>query len=337
MKFDDKFPEGGGHDLHGTHITKHEAARPCAFCQQPTSWLDDLFLAPLCSEECSRETWASYAAHQRKEFHFNLYRTQIVEELKLATEVIDRPKDIIIVVHDQLEYLKICIDSIRATTQNYHLYIWDNNSKPETQKYLEEVMFAGFADVMRSDTNVGFIQPNNELVKWGTGEYVILLNSDVKVFEGWDTAMLSFLQHHPEVAQVGYIGGLLDAKGEGGRAVWGYDCDYIMGFCTCFHRQTYNEFGLFNPELKFAYCEDSDFSMRLQQAGKKLYALHCMLVHHYENKTIKVVKDEGEVDVRATFEHNHEWIRNNWKSYLENNRVDVRKDSTNGLVQPVPG
>jgi GT2 family glycosyltransferase len=256
--------------------------------------------------------------------HFEKYRAEIMRELAIANSCPEYSKDIIIVVHDQLPYLKACIESIQANTNNYHLYIWDNASQPDTQEYLDSLMLRnpGTVDVMRSEENIGFILPNNQLASWGTGEYIILLNSDTKVFEGWDKGMIGCLNNDPEIAQVGYLGGVLNEDGRGVGWGFGFKLDYVPGWCFCISRETYSEFGLFNEkDLTFAYCEDADFSLRLQEAGKKVYAMHLMLVHHYENKTIKVVRDKGEIDVVKTFEQNHEYMRRRWKDYLLTKRV----------------
>jgi GT2 family glycosyltransferase len=262
--------------------------------------------------------------------HFDRFHDNLINELKYIEDCVDSSKDIIIPVHDQVDYLKDCVQSIRDTTQNYHLYIWDNASGPETEAYLKDLMYQlpDQVTVMRSETNLGYIYPNNEMAQWGTGEYIILLNSDTKVYEGWDKALLGLLQSDPKVAQVGYLGGLLGEQGDGGRAEWGWDIDYVLGFCSCFPRAIYNRFGLFDPQLRFAYCEDSDFSIRLQEAGYKIYALHLMLVNHFENKTIKAVAEEGVVDCRTNFAYNHEVLRGKWQDYLRHRRVDVRQ---NGL------
>lgn len=260
--------------------------------------------------------------------HFERFQPQILEELKFANEFEDKSKDIIIVVHDQLPYMKVCVESLFKHTKNFHLYIWDNASEPDMDEYLKELMYKypNQVDVMKSDANIGFIQPNNEMVAWGNGDYIILLNSDTKVFEGWDGALLGFLQHNPIVRQIGYLGGVIDEEGKGYRADFGYNIDYVSGFCSCLSRKTYNEFGLFDQELKFAYCEDADLSFRLKEAGFHVYALHLMLVHHFENKTIRKVQAEGTIDVAASFQHNHEYLCKKWNHYIKDCRVDLTKD-----------
>jgi GT2 family glycosyltransferase len=86
---------------------------------------------------------------------------------------------------------------------------------------------------------------------------------------------------------------------------------------------------LFSKQLKFAYCEDADLCLRLKEAGHKIYALHAPLVHHHGNKTIKSVYDKGEVDVEASFEANHEYMKLRWKDYLKNDRVMVNRPQPN--------
>jgi GT2 family glycosyltransferase len=165
------------------------------------------------------------------------------------------------------------------------------------------------------------VVPNNEMIALGESPYVVLLNSDTKVFENWDNTMIAFLKNNPEYAQVGYWGGHLNADGRGFGGANGERVDYIPGWCFCIPRETYDQFGLFDEHLKFAYCEDSDFSLRLKEGGKKIYSLYAPLVHHYQNKTVKQVEKEGELDLQATFDHNHSYFKNRWKEYLSKNRV----------------
>lgn len=245
--------------------------------------------------------------------HFKRFRKEILVELQLIPQCQPHTKDILIVCHNQLHYLRNCIDSIQKHTRNYHIYVWDNASNEETQEYLKQL---NNTTVIRNEENIGFIQPNNELAKLGTGDYLILLNSDTKVFEGWDTGLISYLQHNSDTLQTGYLGGVLDKEGMGGLAAWGKDIDYICGFCSCISRETYTNLGLFDDNLKFAYCEDADLSLRIKDSGKDIYALHLMLVHHYENKTIQVVHREGKINVAESFKVNHAYMKQKWESYL---------------------
>ncbi len=261
------------------------------------------------------------------------YKKEIVEELLIVdefkgTRTVEIPIcfDILMVVKDQLEYVKQSIESIRANTQNYHLYVWDNGSKQPTRDYLlgvelEMIEDGQYMTIWREETNHGFLRPNNRLAHMSDGDYIILLNSDTRVHKGWDKALIGFLEKNPEYAVSGFMGGLVDKEGKGVRVGCGEEIDFICGWCCCFHRSIYDKFGLFDEKnLRFAYCEDADFSFRLKEAGWKIYALHLDLAEHFGNKTAKAVKEEG-ADLATAFAHNHDYIKARWADYLKNERI----------------
>lgn len=246
---------------------------------------------------------------------FNLFSEEIKKELFVTTQYAPVEKDILIVVHDQLEYLQICVESIRHNTENYHIFVWDNGSGKETQEWLKEQK-----DIVnvRHEENIGFIIPNNELIKLGNSPYVVLLNSDTQVLPDWDKALIAHLQQDPQLGQVGFMGGILDETGKGKWFQLGTEIDYISGWCFAIKREVYNKFGLFDQEnLEFAYGEDSDFSLRLQENGMTIRALHLRLVHHFENKTILEVRHQR--DCKSSFERNHLFIRERWRRWIGRN------------------
>ena len=331
MKFEQKYPDAKINDkfeFEYTYVSKKNLGA-CVVCESFTRWANE-DNRHVCSEECGGKL--NHLSHKQDD-----YKKAVETELAFASVAREATKDIIIVVHDQLDYVKNCIESVRKHTENYTLYIWDNASNAETMQYLEDLQeehatgdFGWDIEVWRFETNVGFIKPNNQLAQIGTGEYIILLNSDTEVSQNWDTTMIGWLQQNPNVSQVGYWGGHLGPDGRGFGGDNGYEVDYISGSCFCISRETYNKHGLFDQDnLNFAYCEDADFSLRLLESGEQIYALHIGLVEHFQNKTIQAVKDEGCIDVRATFEDNHKYIRSRWGQYLSTQRVLVRRMNLN--------
>lgn len=335
MKFQIKYPNAGSTDrfeFGNSFVTKMPHLGQCRHCDSMTRWIDVLFQVPVCSEECGTIMWDNYKADVQGDMHtpFEEYFFHVKEELKMAERCDPKAsKDILLVVHNQLPYFKECIETIRAHTQNFHLYIWDNASRPDTAAYLAGLLNEyqtnpdpnWSIEVFTSDQNVGFIQPNNEMAGWGTSDYIILVNTDCKVFSMWDRALVGHLKEHPKVAQVGFWGGHLDEQGIGFGGSSGDYIDYVPGWCFCISRDTYEKYGLFNKQLTFAYAEDADFSLRLKEAGHEIYALYAPLLHHYQNKTIVEVANEGKIDVRASFEHNHEYVKVRWKDYIDHQRV----------------
>ena len=324
VKFDTIYPDTETNEIIKLeyHLRKDSKIAECACCGSMTRWFDLSFNSYMCSEKCC------------KDVDFENKFKNIKEELKLALLFEDEWKDIIIVVKDQLMHFKQCIESIQKYTKKYHLYIWDNGSNQETQNYIENLI-ASFKlkedsdfriTACRSEDNIGFISPNNELIALGESPYVILLNSDTKVLENWDKVLIGFLKSNHNVSQVGYMGGFLDKDGASDGGGNGYEVDYITGWCFCIDRKTYDKYGLFNDELKFAYCEDSDFSLRLKQGGNKIYSLYSSLVIHYQNTTVMSLIEEKSINFKEIFDHNYKYFQKKWKDYLENDRVSLKKN-----------
>jgi GT2 family glycosyltransferase len=233
--------------------------------------------------------------------------------------------DIIIVVHNQLNYVKKCIETIFDNTENFRLYIWDNGSEEPTSSYLKNLCTNENVHLERREENSGFIKPNNALAALGTSPFMVLLNSDTEVYKGWDTALIGWLVARPECAIVGYLGGMLEENGQGGKARAGEAIDYVCGWCACFSRKTYEQYGLFDEKnLTFAYGEDADLSLRLLEAGHKIRALHLGLVIHHGNATINEVKLVR--DCKTTFDQNHDYIRSRWGTYLLEKRALLREN-----------
>lgn len=228
-------------------------------------------------------------------------------------------KDIIIVVHDQLEYIRKCINSLYENTENFTLYLWDNNSLGPTKEYLQDLT-KKYENVIleRSEDNLGFIIPNNRLAEKGRSPFVILLNSDTEVRKGWDEAMIGWLLNSVKFKLVGYEGGRLQPDGKGsGKAYYGKEIDYVCGWCCCLERETIRLHGLFDEKnLKFAYGEDSDLSLRLKEQGYEIYALHLNLLKHYGNVTAREV--DRERNMSDSFNQNHLYICQRHGNYLKN-------------------
>lgn len=248
------------------------------------------------------------------------FRETLKHELLCEHNCKDQSKDIVIIVRDQLHYIQSCVDSIYENTQNFKLYIWDNASDDATREYLQEISARDEVYLDRSEENLGFVLPNNYLAKKCQSPYIILLNSDTEVYEGWDRALIGCLQNHPEIKEAGYQGGLLNETGLGVGIGFGIDIDYIAGWCACFSLDTYQRYGLFDEErFKFAYFEDADFSLRLKEAGHDVYALNLNYVLHHGGATSLQVR--GEMDMDTPFRANHATFGKRWSEYLRDKRT----------------
>jgi len=173
------------------------------------------------------------------------------------------------------------------------------------------VLVSEFPDVRRIilEKNYGFAEGYNRAIEQVDSEYIVLLNSDVEVTEGWLEPLLDYMNAHPEVASVqpkirswlhrdlfehaGAAGGYINALGYPycrGRILWHveqdkgqYDSivnvDWTSGACMCVRTKVYKELGGLDAAF-FAHMEEIDLCWRMRNAGWKLACVPQSLVYH---------------------------------------------------------
>lgn len=99
---------------------------------------------------------------------------------------------IIVVNYKTPLLLKACIESIIDTTHDirYEIIIVDNDSQDESEQLIKE----NFSDVIwiNSGYNAGFARANNIGIHQSVGEYILLLNPDTSISQGFLPKLLSF-------------------------------------------------------------------------------------------------------------------------------------------------
>ena len=139
------------------------------------------------------------------------------------------------------------------------------------------------------------------------GNYIIMLNNDTQVMEGWLNELLYVFNNFPKVGLVGSK--LLYPKGalqEAGGIIWqdgsaiNFGCrdnpsrseynyikeaDYISGASIMILRELWNRIGGFDERYAPAYCEDSDLCFAVRKAGYKVYFTPFSEVVHFEGVT----------------------------------------------------
>lgn len=83
-------------------------------------------------------------------------------------------------VHNKLEYIKKCFDSILSQTyDNFEVIVVDDNSNEETLAYLKKLVLKdNRVKVYFNERNLGIGQTRNRLLKYATGDYLIFVDSD---------------------------------------------------------------------------------------------------------------------------------------------------------------
>ncbi|MBN2298378.1 MAG: glycosyltransferase, partial [Deltaproteobacteria bacterium] len=114
---------------------------------------------------------------------------------------------IITLTWNQLEYTKKCLESIKMYTPEQHeLIIIDNGSSDATPEFLKRYAeLHANVQLILNDENLGFAAGNNRGIEKAQGKYILFLNNDTVVTEGWLSRMIAHLERYPEAGMVGPV------------------------------------------------------------------------------------------------------------------------------------
>jgi glycosyltransferase involved in cell wall biosynthesis len=105
---------------------------------------------------------------------------------------------------ETLEVLKVCLDSIRESTDLPHdLLVFDNGSCEEARGYLIKAQEAGKIQLLiLSDQNLGKGGAWNIIFQAAPGEIIAYSDSDIFFYPGWLSSSLQVLETYPNVGMV---------------------------------------------------------------------------------------------------------------------------------------
>jgi len=211
---------------------------------------------------------------------------------------------VVIVVWNAKKYVIECLDSLREHCHDVcdEVIVVDNASTDGTPELIAK-LFPEFKLIKNSE-NLGFAKANNIGISHTSGEYVCLVNSDVKFTGDCFSPMLRFLSENSAVGMVGPK--MLALNGEVRRStmrfptVWNQfsrafgldiafkksrvfggllmsDFDHettsavevLNGWFVVVRRTAMDRVGLLDPQF-FMYGEDVDWCYRFHQAGEQI-------------------------------------------------------------------
>jgi len=209
--------------------------------------------------------------------------------------------------------LPIFLPSVVENSYDAEIYLIDNGSNDSSLEYVRKNF--PLIKIIELDKNYGFAGGYNKGLKEIKAEYFILLNTDVKVSEGWISPIIEFMDKNSNIAAVqpkilsytnpkrfeyaGASGGFIDK--------WGYPLArgrifniveedkgqyddirpifWASGAAMFVRSELFFRVGGFDSDF-FAHMEEIDLCWRLKNIGKEIYVFPKVKVFHLGGGTL---------------------------------------------------
>ncbi|SFV17639.1 Glycosyltransferase, GT2 family [Methylobacterium sp. 174MFSha1.1] len=217
---------------------------------------------------------------------------------------VSEPKvSIIVLSYNNWIYTSATLWSIlsHSNYRNLEIIVVDNGSKDSSPRNLN--LFAARdnrIEVILSDDNLGYAGGNNLGLRAATGEYIILLNNDVYVTDGWVRDLVRPLLLDSSIGLVSPItnnigneqkvkinySNMSEMALEARKVVRRhkrsrFETDSVAFFCAAIRREVVEEVGLLDESYGQGFFEDDDYCMRVRQAGYRIQIVDDVFIHHH--------------------------------------------------------
>lgn len=257
---------------------------------------------------------------------------------------------IIILTFNQLRYTKECVESIRKHTPDQHEIIFvDNGSKDGTVKWLRRLVQENPSyKLFENERNLGFAKGCNQGILFSSGEYILLLNNDVVVTEGWLSGMLECLNSTPDTGVIGpmtnNVAGIQKIDNVGYSSV-DHLQDYaqsfreknrhrripaqrLVGFCMIFRRALAEKIGLLDERFGTGGYEDNDYCLRAAIEGYSHFITGDVFIHHYGSRSFK----GSGIHYASQMDKNWQIFSNKWGNVDPNSPTGIKHKTVNTLT-----
>ena len=225
--------------------------------------------------------------------------------------------DIVIPTYGQPEFTNKCFQSIAETSPPGDIRViwvdngtvrgpWVNDEHGDdigSQMVMAEdhLTRAGIAvERVLLPKNLGFVKATNVGIAMATAEYVLLLNNDTELPEGWLPMLLEPFSAFPSVGLVGPRSssnqqwqGQITAVAPPPGWVLLSSSSMLAFFCCLIRRSVFEKIGYLSEEYRMGLGDDDDFCERAKRAGFYLALRQDMTVIHHHRTTFRAVYGEG--------------------------------------------
>lgn len=208
---------------------------------------------------------------------------------------------IIVLNYNGKKFLSECIDSIKAYTDHDYEIIVIDNASPDNSGREYAIKYPDCKFIL-NEKNLGVPEGLNVGIRNSSGEFIILMNNDVKVTERWlDNFFNAYKKYGTALYQPKFLkmtnpeildgtGDMINIFGFGFARDKGQkdnkekrdveEISYASGTCMFLPKKIIDDIGYFDKKL-FAYHEELDFGWRARLYGYKSFYVPNTIIHHF--------------------------------------------------------
>jgi len=223
-------------------------------------------------------------------------------------------------------YTQSCIESIRRHTNSpYEIIVVDNGSTDENKNHLRSM---SDITLIENNENVGAPLGRNQGLSIAKGEYIVFLDNDTIVTEGWIDRFISHFRRDHTLGAIGPRSNfaansqlvndpVYDDWGELDNFATKWSLNHngqltytsrLILFCIIIKRELVEIIGGIDPIYEKWGWEDDDLCIRIQIARYRLGIADDVYIHHFGNQT----SVSANIDYNELFRHNWDIFRNKW-------------------------
>ncbi len=248
---------------------------------------------------------------------------------------------VIIINYNTFTLTKKCIESVYQFTKNIEFeIILVDNASVECDAQIFKSLFPDIR-LIKNDNNVGFAKGNNIGIEQASGEFILLLNSDIELTENSIQISVDFLKRHKDAGVVSpmltYPDGTIQSVGQrfpsvkyqlfelfrlqklvskekAGRLLLGSffnyntntEVDWVWGAFFLFKKEILLKLpGQKLDDSYFMYYEDMQWCLDIKKLGYKiLYLADTKAIHHMggsSGKKTEMMRKNGELFLERNF------------------------------------
>jgi len=240
-------------------------------------------------------------------------RTEIPQHSEKDNNLSRLPKvSILVLTYNNFQINQLCLRSIYCNTTypNLEVIVVDNASTDETPGWLNT--FSKTHPNLRlvlNTENRGFAGGNNQAASLATGEYLIFLNNDTVVTNGWVERLLAHMRSN---SKIGMVGPVTNSTGNEARVSVGYrspvemeafsdwrarymagqafDIRMLAFYCVMVRKGQFDALGGLDERFLVGMFEDDDLAVRYHLQGQRVICAEDVFIHHFQGASFGNLK-----------------------------------------------